>query len=121
MHALIKSSIFQYLKKTYRYHSLNRITMKQSTSLKENFDNYLDESGIHGFSYLHPRKHYISRLFWVGLEFIMPVISNYTIVFITFFLPLAVLLIFTVHCGMRDKGSMFLSTVFKNLIFLCSF
>ena len=42
--------------------------MKQSTSLKENFKNYLDESGIHGFSYLHPRKHYISRLFWVGLE-----------------------------------------------------
>ena len=26
-----------------------------------------------------------------------------------------------VHCGMRDKGSMFLSAVFKNLIFLCSF
>ena len=24
------------------------------------------------------------------------------------------------HCGMRDKGSMFLSTVFKSLIFLCS-
>ena len=25
------------------------------------------------------------------------------------------------HCGMRDKSSMFLSAVFKNLIFLCSF
>ena len=28
---------------------------------------------------------------------------------------------FTGHCGMRDKGSMFLYAVFKNLIFLCSF
>ena len=53
--------------------------MKQSTSLKENFENYLDESGIHGFSYLHPRKHYISRLFWVGLEYIIMRISNYCI------------------------------------------
>ena len=25
------------------------------------------------------------------------------------------------HCGMRNKSSMFLSSVFKNLIFLCSF
>ena len=50
--------------------------MKQSTSLKENFENYLDESGIHGFSYLHPRKHYISRLFWVGLASIKMLISN---------------------------------------------
>ena len=25
------------------------------------------------------------------------------------------------HCRMRDKSSMFISTVFKNLIFLCSF
>ena len=25
------------------------------------------------------------------------------------------------HCGMRDKSSMFLSPVFKNQIFLCSF
>ena len=25
------------------------------------------------------------------------------------------------HCRMRDKSSMFLSAVFKNLIFLCSF
>ena len=25
------------------------------------------------------------------------------------------------HCGMRDKSSMFLSPLFKNLIFLCSF
>ena len=24
------------------------------------------------------------------------------------------------HCGMREKSSMFLSPVFKNLIFLCS-
>ena len=50
--------------------------MKQSTSLKENFENYLDESGIHGFSYLHPRKHFISRLFWVGLASIKMLISN---------------------------------------------
>ena len=27
----------------------------------------------------------------------------------------------TTHCGMRDKSSMFLSAVFKNLIFLCCF
>ena len=25
------------------------------------------------------------------------------------------------HCGMRDKGSMFLSAIIKNLIFLCTF
>ena len=29
--------------------------------------------------------------------------------------------LFVVHCRMRDKRSMFLSTVFKNLIFLCCF
>ena len=50
--------------------------MKLSTSLKENFEYYLDESGIHGFSYLHPRKHFISRLFWVGLKSIIILISN---------------------------------------------
>ena len=26
-----------------------------------------------------------------------------------------------IHCGMRDKSSIFLSAIFKNLIFLCSF
>ena len=32
-----------------------------------------------------------------------------------------IILIIVMHCGMRDKSSLFLSAVFKNMIFLCSF